>query len=277
MCFFQSSTWFYTMTWKLGHRPLECSASHTHLLVSASMWLDQCPRFKRAQVLWILPAYLVSFLMNGWWYQDIAEYAYLVKHNAKVKPLPKLSAVKILAVEIYRVVLVAGLVIQHQLMSKLAKVPYLGPVFFLIGVDSLLFALSASRVGDARLDLRILQLRVRVGLGMLTASRYVWSINGWSVDRRIAHFETNYAYFLGFGMPCALITAFVPFFVSNGIFALVFPVLIILATASNIVEKPAETTSGWLPRRLPILRPIDLVSSKILVACNAFVTQNPPS
>eukprot|EP00656_Telonema_subtile_P056938 TRINITY_DN9249_c0_g1_i6.p1 TRINITY_DN9249_c0_g1~~TRINITY_DN9249_c0_g1_i6.p1 ORF type:complete len:138 (-),score=13.86 TRINITY_DN9249_c0_g1_i6:385-798(-) len=131
--------------------------------------------------------------------------------------------------------------------------PYLGPVFFLIGLAMLAWICA------------------------FYSFEYVWSINGWSVDRRIAHFETNYAYFLGFGMPCALITAFVPFFVSNGIFALVFPVLIILATASNIVEKPAETTSGWLPRRLPILRPIDLVSSKILVACNAFVTQNPPS
>eukprot|EP00658_Telonema_sp_P-2_P085429 TRINITY_DN9736_c0_g1_i23.p1 TRINITY_DN9736_c0_g1~~TRINITY_DN9736_c0_g1_i23.p1 ORF type:complete len:288 (-),score=44.89 TRINITY_DN9736_c0_g1_i23:259-1122(-) len=193
-------------------------------------------------MLWILPAYIVSFLMNGCWYQDIAEYSYLVKHNASIKPLAKMSAVQVLAVEIYRVVLVGGLVFQHKLMCNFAQLPYVGPVFFVIGFMMLAW------------------------LTAFYSFEYVWAINGWRMDKRISHFETNYAYFLGFGTPCALITAFVPFFVSNGLFALVFPMLIILATASKIDVQPADEGSGWMPHRLPILRPIDRLSSKILLS-----------
>ena len=87
-------------------------------------------------------------------YQDIAEYAYLVKHNAKIKPVPKMryhapddealqsllrcSPVKQIAGEIYKVVLVIGLVVQHKLITKFAQLPYLGPFFFVFGESQLL-------------------------------------------------------------------------------------------------------------------------------------------
>ena len=67
-------------------------------------------------------------------------------------------------------------------------------------------------------------------------------------------------------MPCALITAFFPFFVSNGVFALIFPLvsnyrcalltksfeciqLIILAANSNKTEKTQGYESSWAPKR----------------------------
>ncbi|KAF1795354.1 Etoposide-induced 2.4 [Phytophthora cactorum] len=49
---------------------------------------------------------------------------------------------------------------------------------------------------------------------------------GWSLERRLAHLEQNWAYFAGFGSPFTLATFFVPNFVSKGIFALLFPVKI---------------------------------------------------
>ncbi|RQM15023.1 hypothetical protein DD237_005155 [Peronospora effusa] len=53
---------------------------------------------------------------------------------------------------------------------------------------------------------------------------YKWSLAGWSLERRLAHLEQNWAYFAGFGSPFTLATFFVPNFVSKGIFALLFPV-----------------------------------------------------
>ena len=54
---------------------------------------------------------------------------------------------------------------------------------------------------------------------------YKWSLAGWSLERRLAHLEQNWAYFAGFGSPFTLATFFVPNFVSKGIFALLFPVV----------------------------------------------------
>ncbi|RLN89973.1 hypothetical protein BBJ28_00006310 [Nothophytophthora sp. Chile5] len=57
---------------------------------------------------------------------------------------------------------------------------------------------------------------------------YKWSLAGWSLERRLAHLEQNWAYFAGFGSPFTLATFFVPNFVSKGIFALLFPVVRVL-------------------------------------------------
>jgi len=189
--------------------------------------------------------------MNGSWYQDIADYSYLVKHNTRSKPVPPLSLTKILAMEIHRLLLVIGVVIQTKLVNKCSGLPIFGPLFFIAG-----FALLAWMCAYYSFE-------------------YIWNIKGWGVDRRMRHFETNYAYFLGFGTPCALATAFMPFFVSNGIFAMVFPALIILATESDIAESPTPVDgNSWFPQRLPILRPIDTVSSKILTWCDKYIFGN---
>merc|ERR1711968_196984 len=102
---------------------------------------------------------------------------------------------------------------------------------------------------------------------------YTWSIQGWRVEDKVRVFETNYAYFFGFGLPIALITAFFPFFVSNGIFALVFPLFIILATAA---ELPPPPTSPWLPERIQIFWIVGHLTSKTLKLVDNLVTGGKP-
>uniref|UniRef100_H3HDA8 Etoposide-induced protein 2.4 n=1 Tax=Phytophthora ramorum TaxID=164328 RepID=H3HDA8_PHYRM len=76
-----------------------------------------------------------------------------------------------------------------------------------------------------------------------------WSLAGWSLERRLAHLEQNWAYFAGFGSPFTLATFFVPNFVSKGIFALLFPVFLLLAIACDPVSEGDEA-----PKKLPIFR-----------------------
>jgi hypothetical protein len=65
------------------------------------------------QVLWLYPAYVVSFVVNCMWYQDIAAAAYAVGHPALPKPQPRRSGVgKVLGEELFRVTLFAVFLVQ---------------------------------------------------------------------------------------------------------------------------------------------------------------------
>lgn len=44
----------------------------------------ECP----SQILWLLPIYIVSFLLNGDWYQDIAAYAHAAKMSTEETSKP---------------------------------------------------------------------------------------------------------------------------------------------------------------------------------------------
>lgn len=76
------------------------------------------------------------------------------------------------------------------------------------------------------------------------ASSYKWSIAGYSVEQRKAAFVGDWAFFLGFGLiskcfgvklsvfvvagaPLTLLSSYLPFFVSYGIFALIFPLVLL--------------------------------------------------
>lgn len=68
----------------------------------------------------------------------------------------------------------------------------------------------------------------------LYSFEYKWSLLGWSLEYRLKYFEHHWAYFLGFGLPAVSLTLLFPKFISLGIFALAFPIFIILA----IIARP---------------------------------------
>jgi hypothetical protein len=67
-------------------------------------------------------------------------------------------------------------------------------------------------------------------------SRYKWSFLGWSLEYRLKFFELHWGYFLGFGLPSVTLSLIFPKFISLGLFALAFPIFIILA----IIAKPVS-------------------------------------
>lgn len=65
------------------------------------------------QVLWLYPAYVVSFVVNCMWYQDIAAAAYAVGHPTLPRPQPRRSGVgTVLGEELFRVTLFAVFLVQ---------------------------------------------------------------------------------------------------------------------------------------------------------------------
>ncbi|RLN96866.1 hypothetical protein BBJ28_00011054 [Nothophytophthora sp. Chile5] len=122
-----------------------------------------------------------------------------VKLHGKPSPTPVTDMVRCVresqADEMYRAILVAFFLLQ-TVLSYL--IPVIGPAASFIHLS---------------------------WLYSLYCFEYKWSLAGWSLERRLAHLEQNWAYFAGFGSPFTLATFFVPNFVSKGIFALLFPVV----------------------------------------------------
>ncbi|KAI9482542.1 etoposide-induced protein 2.4-domain-containing protein [Zychaea mexicana] len=94
---------------------------------------------------------------------------------------------------------------------------------------------------------------------------YKWVHLQWSLDQRLRHVERNWAFFLGFGLPAASLTFFLSTLHAGGVFALIYPGYIILATMAALkpIRAPATTATGVraihqcrLPNQIPFFWPV---------------------
>ena len=168
---------------------------------------------------WVWPIYAVSFLLSSLWYQDIAKHlSKLVRSDVKSHgPQPSLSTV--IGRELYRTILFSIYLIQSSMLY------YLNP----LGLGRPMSFVFAS------------------WLYSFYCFEYVWIRMGWSLERRLKFFEERWAYFLGFGLPCTLITFWFPQMIGSGLFALVFPVFEI--ACFTVVPQPINISDSI---RLPV-------------------------
>ncbi|KXN82594.1 hypothetical protein AN958_02445, partial [Leucoagaricus sp. SymC.cos] len=155
------------------------------------------------QVLWLLPVVGMSFYLNMSWCSVIAKRTYILHHGSRTvvqPPRTYSNFLNQLATSAYRVVMVFTSVIVSY---ALTKIPYVGSGLefaFLCWVDSYYFFES------------------------------VWVNRGFTFSGRIRHLEERWAYYLAFGFPSAVICMLGTGLASFALFALVFPLYIILAT-----------------------------------------------
>ncbi|GBG74719.1 hypothetical protein CBR_g19125 [Chara braunii] len=182
-------------------------------------------------VFWFYPAYVISFVINCLWYNDVATHAFNVIQEERVggteassKEAVKSSSkkrrsrrgsiagtsaatarsdaaassglesvFKAISEEIYRILMFAVFFIQVYAVRFL---PFAGP-----GLNFILLSwLYAYYCFD-----------------------YKWALLGWTLNRRLWFFETYWAYFLGFGIPCAVISSFFSSLVGSGVMSFLFP------------------------------------------------------
>jgi etoposide-induced 2.4 mRNA len=161
------------------------------------------------QLLWLYPIYSISFILNAIWYQDIADQAFAVGGQKQPKTTvdwPRF--VNSLAGELYRVLLTLSFLLQHFLVSF---IPYVGKYLSFIHM---------------------------CWLYSLYSFEYKWALLNWSMEKRVEFFEDRGFYFVGFGMPFALLTVAFPAFINGGVFALAFPLFIILAMEAPVERCP---------------------------------------
>uniref|UniRef100_A0A1D1YJA5 Etoposide-induced protein 2.4 n=1 Tax=Anthurium amnicola TaxID=1678845 RepID=A0A1D1YJA5_9ARAE len=66
---------------------------------------------------------------------------------------------------------------------------------------------------------------------------YKWNLAGWSLDKRLNFFESNWAFFAGFGSPCVLAILFFTPLVSYAVMAILFPLQLAPTKNKSSVHK----------------------------------------
>ncbi|CAN1305532.1 Protein EI24 homolog [Linum perenne] len=102
---------------------------------------------------------------------------------------------------------------------------------------------------------------------VLLSWMYKWNLSEVPLDRRLDFFETNWAFFAGFGSPCVLAIFFVSPLVSYGVMAILYPLFVLAATSSSAEQLILLERKKWKGvglGRLPIFCVADTLSLRIL-------------
>jgi len=161
------------------------------------------------QISWLLPVVGVSFWLNSSWCSIIAKRTYTLLHGNRAmvqqQPVTYTGLLTAIATSAYRIVMVFTSVL---VSFSLASVPYIGNVagfVFLCWVDS------------------------------YYCFEFVWIARGLSLSRRIRHLEERWSYYFAFGLPSAALCTWGTGLANAAVFALVFPVYIIMAMHAHPV------------------------------------------
>jgi len=158
--------------------------------------------------LWVLPFFLLSKIVNAIWFQDIADLAF---RSSQGRPLVNLSISVMIADTVFSIVVEIIFLLQ-------------GKVFALLPIKIL--AAAANLLHQCLLH-------------ALYSFEYKWFSQGIELHKRLNLVEINWPYFLGFGLPLAVITSMPESQVMAGcVFSVLFPLFIVSGNQAMIVSSP---------------------------------------
>ncbi|KAL6964428.1 hypothetical protein U1Q18_035483 [Sarracenia purpurea var. burkii] len=205
-------------------------------------------------VLWFYPLYVFSFILSSMWYNDIAKYGFLAigKHGpttSQQEQSSSLNATQIdkradlggvmigIAEQVYSVVLLSFFFLEVYVTGF---IPYMG---------------------------KALNILLLSWMYAYYCFEYKWNFSGLSLDKRLDFFESNWAFFAGFGNPCVLAVFFFSPLVSYGVMAILFPLFVLTATGSDADKLITSQRKKWKGAglgRLPIFYAADYFSMRAL-------------
>lgn len=179
------------------------------------------------RVLWVLPLYLISRLLNVFWYQEIADLVYKSTNKSKPRSLaPTIS--QTIADIIYSVIVQCVFLIQA---SVIGIIPVAGHVLQNVHL-SIVYSLYAFE--------------------------YVWMNQGLGVVKRVAIMHANWAYFTGYGiLMSVIISVSSSYFMGVCLFSLLFPMLIV-SSHFTVPQNEIKHTS------LPLFKPSVIVTDALM-------------
>ena len=184
------------------------------------------------RVLWVLPLYLISRLLNVFWYQEIADLVYQSVRTGRAARTKSVSISEQIADIIYSVIVQCVFLVQA---SAVGSIPVLGFV------------------------LQVLHMAL---VYSLYAFEYVWMNQGLGVIRRVALIHNNWAYFTGYGAIMALVIASANnYFMGVCLFSIMFPILIVSCHLTKLQSKVKYTP-------LPLFKPSIFVTERLMSLTN---------
>ncbi|XP_033323484.1 EI24 domain-containing protein tank [Megalopta genalis] len=175
---------------------------------------------------WVLPLFLLSRIVNSLWFQDIADSAYRYRQG---RPLLLSSVSKLIADTLFSILVQALFLGQGMLVSRF-PLPIVGDILALVHM-CLLYALYTFE--------------------------YKWFNMGWELHKRLSFIESNWPYFVGFGLPLAVLTQLPNSYVISGcVFSILFPVFIVSGNE-------AEPVTGVCNRPLKLFSPVIAIANTL--------------
>ncbi|EPB86690.1 hypothetical protein HMPREF1544_06476 [Mucor circinelloides 1006PhL] len=99
---------------------------------------------------------------------------------------------------------------------------------------------------------------------------YKWINQDWTIEQRMVYAEEHWAYCLGFGLPATTIIFFLSTLRAGGVFALIYPSYIMMASVASpepLSTHVAHSTEPFaLPFRVPVFFAIRLMNQAIIEA-----------
>jgi len=188
-------------------------------------------------VCWVYPVYVFSYVVNLAWYNDIAQHAFSVSgHTTEDK-------------------------IGDSIGKKVSDIVYDLGLCGCFMIVTLAISAFLSYVFSLEVTADVLKFIQLSWLYAFYCFDCKWSLRGkWGITKRVQVFETYWVYMLGFGTPFTLAFFFFPYLVSNGIFALLYPLFLIL----SVRAKPQKTDSAkYIPAQLPLFWLADKLNRKL--------------
>ncbi|KAL2460526.1 Protein EI24-like protein [Abeliophyllum distichum] len=208
-------------------------------------------------VFWFYPLYVFSFILNTIWYNDIAKYGfvaiekgYSAAKSSSQNNLPAeqnttdrdkatdIEGVMIgVAEQVYSILLLSFFFLEVYVTGF---IPYIG---------------------------KALNFLLLSWMYAYYCFEYKWNFSGLSLDKRLDFFESNWAFFAGFGAPCVLAIFLFSSLVSYGVMAILYPLFVMTATgteADKVITFQRKKWKGAGLGRIPIFVSADYLSMKVL-------------
>ncbi|CAH1997586.1 unnamed protein product [Acanthoscelides obtectus] len=183
------------------------------------------------KTVWVIPLFLLSKVVNALWFQDIADSAY---KRSRGRPVYPQSLSKLLADSVFSIVIQLLFLLQATLASYI-------PIH-LVGM--------------------VLSMVQMCMLYSLYTFEYKWFNMGWELHRRLTFIETNWPYFLGFGLPLAVLTQMPSSWIMSGcIFSMLFPLFIVSGNDAKPVTDSCDYTVHFFS---PVISISNLLFSKTI-------------
>ncbi|XP_058450817.1 etoposide-induced protein 2.4 homolog [Malaya genurostris] len=162
---------------------------------------------------WVAPLFLFSKIVNSLWFQDIADSAYKFRKGRPqlISSISKLIADTLISLLIQVLFLLQSTVIKYLPIP----VPFACSILYIVHMSLLC---------------------------SLYAFEYKWFNMGWELHKRLTYIETNWPFFIGFGLPLAIISELPNSIVISGcVFSVLFPLFILSANEATPKVGVCET------------------------------------